>query len=442
MTDSAVQSIAAQMYYPLGFAEAVFAQACALARTMGLHQVHAVAESVGAEEAQERFKVFKSLFLRDKSSSISRGSICWLPSFDCSLSSEFSEVGPARSRSAAWIQLAGLEDDIYRLLHSQRRTSAQYKATLLHLEQDLEHWVSANEVFDSPYAGTRDVDLQLEFLAARICIQRTSPDPDHVCQALSDSRASCLLVVISFGRHETFMVEQLDTLLLPKSPLKRNGRGAPGRTSKSRKAYSPESTAIETSDYLPSRFHNLLNRFSVPAFFLLAMNTLWPSSAHDESKAEEDLNLLKRTCACFKEFDASIQANNHTSKVGRAFESLLNVIDLIKASQQRQSAHFGVQQSTKPHNRPSRSIPFGEQYGLANFRNLPSPSASLKPPVSWESFTNMNASATTPNSLNAGVLPGLLTPIDSFYQTYDPLQPNPFPSQIMRLPSLPPPPHE
>lgn len=437
MTDSALQSIAAQMYYPLGFAEAIFAQACVLARTMGLHQVHSVSESVGVEEAQERFKVFRSLFLRDKSSSISRGSICWLPSFDCSLFSEFSEIGPVRSKSTAWIQLAGLEDDIYQLLHSQRRTSAQYKGALLHLEQDLTHWASANGVFDSPHAGTREIDLQLEFLAARICIQRKSPDPGHVRQALSDSRASCLLVVISFGKHEPFMVEQLDTLLLPKSPLEKHGRGTPGRTSKSGKAYYPESTTFETSDYVPSRFHNLLNRFSVPAFFLLAMNTVWPSSAYDESKAEEDLSLLKRTCACFKELDAGMQANNHTRKVGRAFESLLEVIDLIKTSQQRQSAHFGVQQSTKPHNRPSTSIPFSEQYELSDFRNLPSPSASLVPPVSWGSFSNMNASATTPNSLSAGVSPGLLTPIDSFYQPYNPLQPNLFPPQIMRLPSLP-----
>lgn len=343
----------------------------------------------------------------------------------------------AKRRFAVGIRLAGLKDDFYRLLHSQRRTSAQYKGTSLHLEQDLEHWAGANEVFDSPYAGSRDVDLQLEFLAAGICIQRTSPDPGHVRQALSDSRASCLLVVISFGRHEPFMIEQLDTLILPKSPLKKHGRGTPGRSSKSGKAYSLESTIIETSDYLPSRFQNLLNRFSVPAFFLLAINTVWPSSAYDMSKAEEDLNLLKRTCISLKQLDARIQANNHTRKLGRTFESLLGVIDLIKTSQQRQSAHFGVQQSTKPHNRPSTSVLFSEQYGLSDFRNLPSPSASLMPPVSWESFSNINASATTPNSLSAGHSPGLLTPIDSLHQPYDPLQPNPFPPQVMRLPSLP-----
>lgn len=233
------------------------------------------------------------------------------------------------------------------------------------------------------------------------------------------------------------MVEQLETLLLPKSPLEKHGRGTPGRSSKSGKAYYLESTIIETSDYLPSRFQNLLNRFSVPAFFLLAINTVWPSSAYDKSQAEEDLNLLKRTCASFKELDTRIQANNHTCKVERTFESLLGIIDLIKTSQQRQSAHFAVQQSTKPHNRPSTSVPFSEQCGLSDFRNLPSPSASLMPPVSWESFSNMNASATTPNSLSAGISPGLLTPIDSLHQPYDPLQPNPFPPQVMRLPSLP-----
>lgn len=50
----------------------------------------------------------------------------------------------------------------------------------------------------------------------------------------------------------------------------------------------------------------------------------------------------------------------------------------------------------------------------------------------------MNASATTLNSLSATVSPGLPLPtqIDSFYQPHDPLQPNPFPPQIMRQPSL------
>ena len=436
MTNTAVQSIAAQIYYPLGFAESIFAQACLLARTMGLHQVHSLTDDVSAEEAQERFKVLRSLYLRDKSLLISRGSNCWLPSFDCGLSSELDESSPTDSKFAAWIQLAGLQDKIYRLLHSQRRSSAQYKRTLLHLEQDLDHWANANEAFSSSYAGIHDVRLQLEFLAARICILRKSHEPGHVRRALSDSRASCLLVVISYGKHEPSMIGQLDDLLLSQTSAKILGRGTSGRSSTSGNASLPESTRQDTSEYAPLRFHNLLETFPIPAFFLLAMNTIRPSSVYDEFKTKDDLNLLKRTCACFKELDARVQANNHTRRVGQAFASFLQVIDLMKTSGQFQLSRFDIQQSTDAHDEPSGVFPFGEQHRHSDFRNPPSRSASLMPPVSRESFSNTNISAPTPDSPSAGASPGLLTPVDLYYQPYDPLQPNSFPYQIMRPPSL------
>ena len=410
---------------------------------MGLHQARSAPEGVSSEEAQERLKVFSSLYLRDKSFSISRGSICWLPSFDCSLSSELGESGPANSKFAVRIQLARLQDESYRLFHSAdspRRSSAKYKSALLRIEQGLEHWANANEVFSSPYASTRDVDLQLEFLAARICVFRKSPEPSHVSRAISDSRASCLWVVISYGKHEPSMIEQLDDLLPSKSPSKSLGRSNSGRSSKSGKASSSESAKQNTSESVSSRFHSLLDTFSVPAFFLLATNVIWPSSPYDESKTEEDLNLLQRTCACYKEFDARTQANNHTRKVGRAFESLLEVVNLIKAPHQLQSPHHGMQQRNNVHDTPSTSNPFGEQPRLSEFSNLPSPSASSIPPVSWESFSNKNTSTTTPDSPIAGASTGLLTPMDSQYQPYDPLRQNLFfpqmQQQTMQPPSL------
>ena len=432
--------MAAQIYYPPGFAESIFAQACVLARTMGLHQARSVPEGISPEEAQERFKVFRSLYLRDKSSSISRGSICWLPSFDCSLPSELWVRGPADSNFTARNQLAGLQDEAYRLLHSPMRSSAEYKETLLHIEHSLEDWANASGVFSSPYAGTRDVDLQLEFLAARICILRKSPEPGHVRPALSASKASCLLVVISFGQHEPSMIEQLDALSLSKSSSESFGRRASRRSSRGGKEFSPESTNSEAREYISSPFHNLLDIFSVPAFFLLVMNLVWPSSTYDESKAEEDLDLLKRTCACFEEINAKIQANNHTRRVGRAFESLLELVKLIKVPQQFQSSHFGIQQSINANNIPSTRKPFGGQNRLPEFSNLPSPSVSLMPPISWERFSNHTSSTTTPDSLSADASPVVLTPMDSFYQPYDPLQRNPFfphmQQQILQTPSL------
>lgn len=242
-----------------------------------------------------------------------------------------------------------------------------------------------------------------------------------------------------FLGHEPSMIEQLDDLLSSKSPSESPGTRTSGRSSKRGKTSSSESTKQNTSEIDPSRLHSLLDSFSVPAFCLLATNVIWPSSAYDESKAEEDLNLLQRTCASYKELDARTQANNHTRKVGRAFKSLLEVVNLIKTSQQLSSPHNGMEQSNNAYNAPSTSNPFGEQYRLSEFGNLPSPPASSIPPLSWEAFSNKNTSTTKPGSPSVGVPLGLLTPMDSQNQPYDPLRANLFfphtQQQIMRPPS-------
>ena len=445
LTKTSPKSIAAHMYYPLGFAESLFAQVCVLARTMGLNQMRSAPEGVSSEEAQERLKVFTSLYLRDKSFSILRGSICWLPSFDCSLSSELGGSGPVDSRFAFRIHLARLQDESYRLLHSadsSRRSSAKYKSALLHIEQGLRQLANSNSIFSSPYAHSRDVDLQLEFLAARFCVFRKSSEPSHVRQAFSDSRASCLLLVISYGKHDASMIEQLDDLLHSKSPSESFDQRTLRKLSESGKASSFESEKLNTGEFVTSRFHSLLDSFSVPAFFMLAKNVMRPSSGYDESKAEEDLNLLQRTCACYKELDARTQANNHTRRVGRVFEKLLEVVNLVRTSQQPTSPQGGTQQGYDARSTPGTSNVFGEQNRSSESGNLPSPPSSSMPPASWEGFSNKTTSTTTPGGTNAHASPGLLTPIDSSdprYQSYDHLRQDlTFPhiqQHIMRPPS-------
>ena len=413
------------MYYPLEFAESIFAQACVLGRTMGLHQAPSAPEGLSPEEAQERDKVFTSLNLRDKKYLILRGSICWLPSFDCSLSSEIGESDPGNSRHAARIQLAGLQDESYSLLHSadsSRRSSAKFKSSLLRLEQGLGNWANASELFSSPYASSRDVGLQLEFLAVRICVFRKSDEASHTRQALIDSRASCLLVLIACGKHEPLMVEQLDDLLLSNSPTKSLGKRNSRRPSRSSEASPTESPTGDTSESKPSRVHSLLDSFSAPAFFLLATNVIWPSLLYDESKAEEDLHLLQRISACYKELDAGIQASNYTRKVGRAFEGLLEVAELVKASQHLYAPHVAMQQSKDAHNMQSTNNPFGEQNRLSESSNLPTPTTSSTPPVPWASFTSTHMSTTTQNSPSTSASPSLLTPIDLQFQPFDPHQ--------------------
>ena len=387
---------------------------------MGLHQVRSAPEGV-SPEALERYKVFKSLYLRDKSSMILRGSICWLSSGDSRLWLEADANRPVDHKSAARTQLSRLEDDSYQLSLSKDspgRSSAKYQSELLRIERRLEHWANVNEIFCSPYASNCDIDLKLEFLATRIHLLRKSPEPNHILQTLNDSRASCLLVIISYDKHEKAMIEQLDILLHSKSPSKLLGRQHYGRSSKSSKGFLSESARRSTIS-ISSQPQKLLDTFSLPAFFLLATNVLWPSLAYDESKVEQDLNLLQRTCACFKESGDKTQTNNHIRKVGQTFEGLLGVIDLIKRSQQTQLLRRKTQQSTNVQDTVNTGNYFGEQRQVSELYNLPSSSASSIPSLAWKSSSINDVPIPTPNFSSAGNS-NWQGPLDSYHQYYDP----------------------
>lgn len=438
MIDSSSQSIAAQQFYPSGFAESIFAQACVLARTMGLHQTHVVSDGVGPEEAQERFKVFRSLYLRDKSFSISRGSICWLPSFDCSLSSELCQTTFADPNCVTRIQLAKLQEEIYRLFHSsesQRQSSVKHKSALSRIEQSLEHWSNEHDIFGSPSSSARDADLQLEFLAARISAFRGSSEPSHIRRALNDARASCLLLLISCGKHDQSMVDRPEILPLSRSPSRSLGKTLGRRSSKNKTSKEAPSSTIgkeNTSEPVSLQFHSLLNTFSVPAFFLLVKNVMWPASPNDESQAEEDINLLRKACACYKELDTRTLANNHTRKIGRAFERLLEIVNLVKNPEQPQASSHETHPSSKMHTPPSMQDFFGESQGFSDFTDLTAPSVYPMPALSWDNFSTKNTSTRTTDTAST---PDLLTPMETefFSQHFpQPLQQNPSPGSRKR----------
>ena len=440
VADTPRQSVVAQIYYPISFSESIFAQACVLARTMGLHQTRSAPECLSSEEAQEREKVFISLYLRDKSLSILRGSICWLPSFDCSLPLELNESGVVGAESAIRIQLASLQDESYRLFHSgnSTRTSAKYKSALLHIEHGLEQWASSYELFSSPNINTQDIGLQLDFLATRICVFRHSHETSHVRRAISDSRASCLLVVISCGQHDASMIEQIEAILLSKSSPKTLGKRSSRKSSKNDKFVSSESTKRSIGESVPLWSHSHLDSFPIPAFFLLATNVILPSSAYDGSKVQ-DLDLLRRTCACYTKVIARTQADNHTRKLGRIFKSLLEVVESMTAAQQSKVPHDGAQQSNDDEIALSTSMSFADQHLLSEASNLQSPSNSSIFPMSWDNLSGQDTSVTTTStSPRAGGSPSLMAPLTSPYQSYDPLRDNLYLTQmqqIMRSPS-------
>lgn len=416
-----------------------------LARKMGLHQTNAISDSVGPAEAQERFKVFRSLYIRDKSFSISRSSICWLPSFDCSLSSQLEQTALSSSNDLARIKLAMLEEEIYQLFHSidsPRPSQAKYRSALARIDQGLESWAVLHDIFNSSYTTASEVDLQLEFLAARICAFRGTFDQGHIRQALNDARASCLLLLISNGKNDQSMVEQFESLPLSKCPSKSLGRSSSPRSRKRKAESDTESENIRES--APLRFHNLLDTFSEPAFFLLVRNILWPTSTEEESQAESDIELLRRVCACYKEFDERIQANNHTHKVRRAFENLLEVVNLLKNPQQPQTSLDMTHQNPSGHTPPNSHGQFGGRQDAPDFSSLQGPSDYPTPSTapSGISSSKNKSSRGSGDTANMKATSVFLPPVSSEYtdgrttplqqQMFSPLQ---FQQQILSPPS-------
>lgn len=374
-----------------------------LAKKMGLHQTNAIADSVSPAEAQERFKVFRSLYIRDKSFSISRSSVCWLPSFDCSLSSQLDENTLSNSNDLARIKLAMLKEEIYQLFHSadsRRPSSTKYRSALARIDQSLESWAGLHDIFNLSYTTVSQVDLLLEFLSARICAFRGTTNQEHVRRALNDARASCLLLLISNSKHDQSLIEQFESLPLSKSPSKSLGRSSSPRSRKRKAESDTESENIRES--APLRFQNLLDTFSEPAFFLLVKNILWPTSTEEESQVESDIDLLWRVYACYKEFDERIQANNHAHKVRRAFENLLEVINILKTPRQPTPPAM-THQNRSGHTPPSSHSQFGSRQDAPDFTSLQGtsdyPTPSTAP--SGISSSNSKSNATGPGDTSS-----------------------------------------
>ena len=335
----------------------------------------------------------------------------------------------------ARLQLAKLQEEVYRHFHSaepERQSSARHKSTLKKIEQNLEKWVDAHGIFSSTATGIRDVDIRLEFLAARICAFRDSPEESHRRQTIIDSKASCLLLLISYGKHDSSMVEQIENLPLSKNQLK-----APGRIA------GPNGVAREKSgEQSPLLSHSLLDTFSNPAPFMLVRNFL-ESNAEDDTQDESDMNLLQRVCSCYKEIDGKTQANNHIRQFGSAIERLLEIVEVAKSPDLSQMPLNGTDDNVAmPSSLAAQELFNDAARSMPDFNDLPPSSSAfgMPSPMFWETFSNnsnKNSSAPSDTTSSGGPPTGFLTPLDSEFINvpHDPLQQNSFPASFPSQPN-------
>ncbi|PGH00584.1 hypothetical protein AJ80_09156, partial [Polytolypa hystricis UAMH7299] len=234
----ALLSLLTQQYHTgdEALGQSLFAQACILAREAGLHQAgHSISRSsnLSAMEAEERQKVFGSLYIRDRYSATASGSLTWLPSgapkgpIATSTSTATTHVGNTANRvdtqSKAHWELAKIQDELHCMLSSadvREMSPPERQAALRSLQQKLKAWARSHKVPSSARPNTVDeVLLHLAFLGTRIRVLQsdnfTGEDASSAsAQVLYDTRLCCLLVATSCKPHPNrALTDRLDHML-------------------------------------------------------------------------------------------------------------------------------------------------------------------------------------------------------------------------------------
>lgn len=229
----------------------------------------------------------------------------------------------------ARLQLARLQEEIYRALYSSESfplSTNQTRAAVCRIEEGLRQWAEAHEDPESSEA-IQAIDVQLDFHAARIVAMRSSSDPRHMELVVREARASSLLLCTAVGR---------DANATPPTP-----ESLPV----SLKLGSPSSLRQSESEHASLRIRSLAESYSVPAFFALVTNIIWPML---EDPDRCDVELLQTVSQIFKDLDHRTQTvKTYSQKVSDTFQGLLAIVQVLRPSlfeQQEQFEHQDKQQ--------------------------------------------------------------------------------------------------
>ncbi|KAF7552276.1 hypothetical protein G7Z17_g4425 [Cylindrodendrum hubeiense] len=327
----ALLSHIAEQYSPPGFAEVVFAQACLLARTMGLHQPLAPSTNILPEELTEKRKVFRSLYIRDKCFAICRGSLSWLPAFDSSISPFSDPTDREETKYAPRIELARIQDDIYRHFYSAEAPLLplmKHSDLLSKLEERLDCWAVTHQVIKKAISSVDWASLTLSFFATRLCVCRGSDDPRLSLLAFKDAKASCILLLLATTSHpDPRFIDAFGHLLGRKrsaSPLVVDNSEENGGT-----LFQSQLFEQDENDAAASVLPGLTASFPLAAVFLVAKNiALQPIATTDDatSSPEEEMMLLEALRDRFASSTDQDHIENLTQKLSRTLDTIVRIV--------------------------------------------------------------------------------------------------------------------
>nr|AWS21675.1 C6 transcription factor [Talaromyces stipitatus] len=443
-------SVAAQQFDPPGWSELLFVHACILARTMGLHKSGLLpSDSSLNDDAVERAKVLQSLYIRDKSLCITRGSVSWLPSYDCDITTQLKAVAERQASISSHIRLAMIQDEIYHMTcaASEYRRCSHSKmsqpTTPKSIRQHLDQLASDYSIFSGISASymPRHVFLAMEFLSTRVIALKLDPETRHTRERLfADARASCLLLLIAHGDRSPSVIHAYHSSTGTTIPSTRTGT----------------SLTCETNS---KSFAALLDAFSVPAFFVLFENLVFQGNESDvDSDSSADWDLLRKVSACYTKASSQMPPQSYHSRVTRIFNQLIDSAHLFRRSRsdsyasESSSLEVAVESTQsnsssdpqlppEPETTMISSMPSILNGHMSDLSHLVPHGSSTSGPFSWESLLSVSTTLDPPTTLDAQSMihpSGTVSSTDLLTQLLDVPQPHSKPmSDTIQWHSLP-----
>ncbi|EWY96660.1 hypothetical protein FOYG_05287 [Fusarium oxysporum NRRL 32931] len=365
----ALLSYVAEQYSTTSLAELVFAQACLLARTMGLHQINASSNDLPPEDILERHKVFRSLYIRDKNIAIFRGSTAWLPGYDFGIPPSFDEAETGTPDLLARLELAKLQDEVYQAFHAAGAPNlhpSRHYQVLAQLQQRLEQWSSTHSIMQKALMSTETFSLMLSFFATRICLSKDNDDMRST-QPFKDAKACCLVFLLATAaKPDLRLSETLKEVLGQHKSL---DQPSPRKTKRSSRT---QPAVTESDDSATSALPRLAATFPLAAAFIVAKDTLLQPIGEVDgtpSRPEEEITILEALRDRFAKAAEQAHIDNLALSFSRILGLLVRVVRQKRSPEANSTPSLACNELSSLHS--TRSSSSLQESVVSSFRDTP-----------------------------------------------------------------------
>lgn len=359
----------AEQYSTTSLAELVFAQACLLARTMGLHQINASSDDLLPEDILERHKVFRSLYIRDKNIAIFRGSTAWLPGYDSGIPPSFDEAETGTPDLLARLELAKLQDEVYQAFHAAGAPNlhpSRHYQVLAQLQQRLEQWSSTHSIMQKALTSTETFSLMLSFFATRICLSKDNDDMRST-QPFKDAKACCLVFLLATAaKPDLRLSETLKEVLGQHKSL---DQPSPRKTKRSSRT---QPAVTESDDSATSALPRLAATFPLAAAFIVAKDTLLQPIGEVDgtpSRPEEEITILEALRDRFAKAAEQAHIDNLALSFSRILGLLVRVVRQKRSPEANSTPSLACNELSSLHS--TRSSSSLQESVVSSFRDTP-----------------------------------------------------------------------